>query len=1188
MPTLKQITCSVEIGDGHKLTEYGARYSDGVVETFIPVPDVPDLPFSIRLKSEGYIAPGLAMYVFIDGEYQCNRNRQGLKLPDEGVKPSQYEVGFRVRQKEEKMPDGRFIGRDWTFTELNVAKANDTANLNNYVQRNFGTIEVLVLRCGREGEVVPTPHTSFTMEYPPVKPTKGPAVSVKAPSTVAAPSLRAASGSGDMMGGMFGLFDGACDIGLDGAGDVMDKPLYHKPAALDVGRSAGRSHAIQTCDFGLDGTGDFMDRPPSRPRVNILEAAGIRAPNVPPLPYAKSHVSSADMTWDPIFGAMRERSDAGWARDDRSAAHNLRGGLPVVQTVIDSTPDKPGGDVGRAQLDGHGDARPGVAQHYWGERGQNDGHGPPYYGLQGDERRQEKYRQREQGHVVSESGVAMNPWEKEQYAQRHNNSAFLQYQQQQQQAQQQAPQAHQVHQAQVQPGDAQLFAQQAQYIQQLDERMHQLQAYQQGRGQQQPFGQQYQQAHGQRQHQEHQGYAAYQPHLSGLEPDQIHDQQRQRVKVLKKAKGDENLLQKQQGEAAKDYLGLEFEEWATLVGMNRDIMYWDYRNLEKWQRDNVRENIRTEPREVLKYYTQFQGDRMPSRAQTQHGSLNQEWRMPQAGQPQQQHQPDASRAGHKQHANQGAQPANQSWGNGVDQWNQPNAQNNDAGDQWNDKAQGQAQGWAAEAQQKASSQSGGWGQKDQHKPPTNAGTRNEGSQHKPPSNEPTRSSQKHSRGNSKVDGSSWSNNKSQQQTINNDGAKDGGGGDGWAADTGGAKQSSSTGNAWDNNKRSKKSSSARPPSAGGDQAFPEVDLKAHIQPYWANWRQTSLDRESSDPNTKKKRDQARDACLYPAKPAPTIPSGTKTDASHGVQAGRGANYAHRCLRPLYLDEMDAPYAVFSFKYRSKEKLEKILGKKIDADITPVVQQAEKDKLMSLPKDELVKVLMEMKTPPPKAAKQASSAPAKAASVKNDWTAKSERSSQHEHFSKKSIAGSGWVADNGQDQWASNGGKSKTPSTQGGKSRGASSANKADNNAAPGWKNSNGSNGGDGWKPDGGGAAAVTSWDKKSNSNGGAGNSGNDNFGAWKTANDANANADVWQQQRAGKVQMGHPGSNAHTPAKSAKSERSSQHDHFKIAYNKMGSRTREMFAADNPGMKVDAEWKMPDWAEPPKDPRFEF
>lgn len=123
MPALKQIRCSVELGPRNvKLQEYGAKYSDGYVQTFIAVPDT-DIPFTIHVETEGYIAPGIAFFVFMDGEYQCNRNRVDLKLPGPGVDPAEYQTDFRMRQKEEKTSYGSFISRPWSFKKLQTSKS---------------------------------------------------------------------------------------------------------------------------------------------------------------------------------------------------------------------------------------------------------------------------------------------------------------------------------------------------------------------------------------------------------------------------------------------------------------------------------------------------------------------------------------------------------------------------------------------------------------------------------------------------------------------------------------------------------------------------------------------------------------------------------------------------------------------------------------------------------------------------------------------------------------------------------------------------------------------------------------------------------------------------------------------------------------------------------------------------------
>ena len=60
------------------------------------------------------------MFVYMDGEYQCNRNSRNLKVPDASTKPKQTEIDFRVRQKEELQADHTFRGQQWKFKELNI------------------------------------------------------------------------------------------------------------------------------------------------------------------------------------------------------------------------------------------------------------------------------------------------------------------------------------------------------------------------------------------------------------------------------------------------------------------------------------------------------------------------------------------------------------------------------------------------------------------------------------------------------------------------------------------------------------------------------------------------------------------------------------------------------------------------------------------------------------------------------------------------------------------------------------------------------------------------------------------------------------------------------------------------------------------------------------------------------------
>ena len=120
MPQLKQLTCRIESGSKNTpLIDYDPTYGDGWVKSFIAVPATSlGRTFSVHLTSHGYIAPGLAFFVFIDSVSQCNRNRVGLIQTTDPKEKWRMEVDFRVRQKEEMLDHGRWIGREWKFEEL--------------------------------------------------------------------------------------------------------------------------------------------------------------------------------------------------------------------------------------------------------------------------------------------------------------------------------------------------------------------------------------------------------------------------------------------------------------------------------------------------------------------------------------------------------------------------------------------------------------------------------------------------------------------------------------------------------------------------------------------------------------------------------------------------------------------------------------------------------------------------------------------------------------------------------------------------------------------------------------------------------------------------------------------------------------------------------------------------------------
>jgi hypothetical protein len=118
MPVLKQLSCRVE-SNGEPIQEFGATYGDGLVQSYIIVPTKP-ASFSIRLRSNDFIASGLAMFVYIDGTYQCNRNRQGLKTLEEAEERRDTSINFRVERKEQYLLSGAWLTQNWRFEELDI------------------------------------------------------------------------------------------------------------------------------------------------------------------------------------------------------------------------------------------------------------------------------------------------------------------------------------------------------------------------------------------------------------------------------------------------------------------------------------------------------------------------------------------------------------------------------------------------------------------------------------------------------------------------------------------------------------------------------------------------------------------------------------------------------------------------------------------------------------------------------------------------------------------------------------------------------------------------------------------------------------------------------------------------------------------------------------------------------------
>lgn len=125
------------------------------------------------------------------------------------------------------------------------------------------------------------------------------------------------------------------------------------------------------------------------------------------------------------------------------------------------------------------------------------------------------------------------------------------------------------------------------------------------------------------------------------------------------------------------------------------------------------------------------------------------------------------------------------------------------------------------------------------------------------------------------------------------------------------------------------------------------------KPYWSKWR---------NPNANAEAEMEAEAALCPEEPEEepvySIPAeiAHRNMMSHQVRPGRPAAYTHKRNRPKYIDTHESPYAVFLFKYRDKEIIERMLQTTITE---PVVD--EKARLASLSKQELIDELVKTKS-----------------------------------------------------------------------------------------------------------------------------------------------------------------------------------------------------------------------------------
>ncbi|RMZ85596.1 hypothetical protein DV737_g668, partial [Chaetothyriales sp. CBS 132003] len=240
MPTLKNLSCQIRWADTDApLQEYGTQYGDGVVETYVAVPDKSQR-FYIRLTSNGFVHEGLAVVVFMDGTYQCNRNRVNLVPAKEGCPRERSEIDFIMRQKEKTIGEGLYMGRQWRFDDHNIVPDPPKMSEGDHF-KFLGTIEVIILRCcarsvddsgasdvssAAESQIL---ETAFRGRAESPVDRHNPISPVECPGTGKAVDMEDSP-----LGGLFGLFDGAADPPIPRSyfhEDVRDD--YHYQTAND-------------------------------------------------------------------------------------------------------------------------------------------------------------------------------------------------------------------------------------------------------------------------------------------------------------------------------------------------------------------------------------------------------------------------------------------------------------------------------------------------------------------------------------------------------------------------------------------------------------------------------------------------------------------------------------------------------------------------------------------------------------------------------------------------------------------------------------------------------------------------------------------------------------------------------------------------------------------------------------------
>lgn len=145
-----------------------------------------------------------------------------------------------------------------------------------------------------------------------------------------------------------------------------------------------------------------------------------------------------------------------------------------------------------------------------------------------------------------------------------------------------------------------------------------------------------------------------------------------------------------------------------------------------------------------------------------------------------------------------------------------------------------------------------------------------------------------------------------------------------------------------------------------------VPEQPYIKSYWKNINKTPFAMPPKlHPGAKPDADNSSAVCA-PSEAPFVVPEAIVREKAikQYVHAGKGHSYSHSTGTPQYMDTVEAPYAVFRFKYRSKEMLSHILGKRGKEQIAKDIKQEQHDekkrRLSELSKEQLIEKLMSKK------------------------------------------------------------------------------------------------------------------------------------------------------------------------------------------------------------------------------------